>query len=176
MPGRFHINPETGLPNICEDGEHCEFGSDDFHYASKHDAQVAWKARQLERGIIAYRTVMQAKEKQEEDAALEKLVGRAKSTSKKFSWSIVRSVVTRNLSKYLINFLGVFMAYAVASGKWLSEDWVRRLLPIVATIVLISLLGWFLLKAWKGSRKAARVVKKRRIRKATRKVPTARPR
>jgi hypothetical protein len=119
---------------------------------------------------------MQAKEKQEEDAALEKLVGKAKSTSKKFSWSILRSVVTRNLSKYLINFLGVFMAYAVASGKWLSEDWVRRLLPIVATVVLISLLGWFLLKAWKGSRKAARVVKKRRIRRASRKVPTARPR
>lgn len=173
---RFHINPKTGLPNLCEQGDDCEFGGDQFHYESKHDASVAWKARQLERGIIAYRTVMQAREKQEEDAALDKLVGKAKSTSKKFSWSIVRSVVTRNVSKYFVNFLGVFVAYAVASGKWLTDDWMRRLLPTVATVVLVALLGWFVIKALKGSRKAARVVKRRRIKKATRKVPTARPR
>lgn len=176
MPERFHINPKTGLPNLCENGDDCEFGGDDFHYDNKHDAQVAWKARQLERGIIAYRTVMQAKEKQEEDAALDKIMGKAKGASKKFSWSVLRSVIVRNLSKYVVNFLGLFTAYAVASGQWLTEDWVRRLLPIAATVVLFALLGWFLAKAWKGSRRAARAAKRRSIRRATRTVPTARPR
>lgn len=178
MPGeeRFHINPKTGLPNICENGEDCDFGGDDFHYPNKHDAQVAWKARQLERGIVAYRTVMQAREKQEEEAALDKIVGRAKGASKKFSWSVLRSVIVRNLSKYVVNFLGLFTAYAVASGKWLTEDWVRRLLPIAATVVLVALLGWFLVKFAKGSRRAARVVRKRSIRRASRQLPTARPR
>ena len=55
---RFHINPETGLPNKCLDGDTCTFGGGDFHYPDKHDAEVAWRARQLERGIIAYRNVI----------------------------------------------------------------------------------------------------------------------
>ena len=175
MAHRYHVNPKTGLPNLCEDADTCEFGGDDFHYPNKHDAEVAWKARQLERGVIAYRNVMAAKEKQEEEAALEKLVGKAKGASKKFSWSILRSVVVRNTSKYVVNFLGIFVAYAIASGKWLTDDWIRRLLPIVASVVLVALLIWFGLKFAKGGRKAARAVKKRRIRKATRKVPTGRP-
>jgi hypothetical protein len=165
---RYHINPETGHPNKCVDGNTCIFGGDAFHYPSRHDAQIAWQARQLERGVIAYRNVMRAKEKAEEDAALEKLAGKAKGVSKKLSWSVVRSVAVRNLSKYAVNFLGIFMAYAVASGKWLTDDWIRRLLPTVATVVLVALLIWFGLKFAKGSKKAAVAVKKRRVKRAVR--------
>lgn len=171
----YHINPETGQPNKCLDGDTCAFGGTDFHYPDKHDAEVAWRARQLERGIIAYRHVMQAKEKEEEDAALAKLETNAKGFSKKLSGGVVRSILTKNISKYVVNFLGVFTAYAVATGTWLSEDWIRRLLPIVATIVLVALLAWFGIKLFKGSRKAARVVKRRRAAKrATRKSGTGR--
>jgi hypothetical protein len=166
---RFHINPATGLPNKCDDGEDCAFGGAAFHYPNRHDAQVAWRARQLERGVIAYHRVMQAKEKEEEDAALAKLAGKAQGLSKKISWSVVRSVVVKNLSKYLVNFLGVFMAYAVASGKWLTDDWIRRLLPTIATIVLIALVVWFVLKFVKGGRKAAKVVERRRVARKVRK-------
>ena len=121
-----------------------------------------------ERGVIAYRNVMRAKEKEEEDKALEKLAGKAKGVSKKLSWGVIRSVVMRNLTKYTVNFLGVFMAYAVASGKWLTDDWVRRLLPTVASVVLVALLIWFGFKFAKGSRKAAVAVKRRRVRRAVR--------
>ena len=165
---RFHVNPDTGQPNKCPDGDTCTFGGDAFHYDSKHDAQIAWQARQLERGVIAYRNVMRAKEKEEEEAALERLAGKAKGVSKKLSWSVVRSVAVRNLSKYAVNFLGVFIAYAVASGKWLTEDWINRLLPTVATVVLVALLIWFGLKFAKGSKKAAVAVKKRRVKRAVR--------
>ena len=165
---RYHVNPDTGQPNRCGDGDACPFGGDDFHYPNKHDAQVAWRARQLERGIIAYRNVMRAKEAQEEEAALQKLAGKAKGVSKKLSWGVVRSVVMRNLTKYAVNFLGIFMAYAVASGKWLTDDWIRRLLPTVATVVLVALLIWFGVKFAKGSRKAAFAVKKRRVKRAVR--------
>jgi len=165
---RYHVNPDTGQPNKCVDGDACKFGGDAFHYASKHDAEIAWQARQLERGVIAYRNVMRAKEAEEEEAALKKLAGEAKGFSKKISWSVVRSVVVKNLSKYAVNFLGVFVAYAVASGKWLTEDWIRRLLPTVATVVLIALLLWFGLKFAKGSKKAAVAVKRRRVRRAVR--------
>lgn len=173
---RYHINPETGLPNRCDDGAACTLGGDDFHYPNKHDAQVAWRARQLERGIIAYRNVMRAKEREEEEAALDKLTGKAKGLSKKLSWSVVRSVVVRNATKYVINFLGVFVAYAVASGKWLTDDWIGRLLPTVATVVLVALIAWFGFKAYKGSRRAANVVKKRRIGKAVSQTGAPRPR
>ena len=172
---RFHINPATGEPNVCSDGEACKFGGDAFHYPTKHDARVAWTARELERGIIAYRNVMQAKEKKEEDAALSKLAGNARGVSKKLSLSVVRSVVVKNVSKYVVNFLGIFTAYAVASGKWLTDDWIRRLLPTVASIVLVALVIWFALKFVKGSRKAAHAVKKRSIRRKARKLPTGRP-
>jgi hypothetical protein len=165
---RFHNNPETGQPNKCEDGDTCPFGGDAFHYDSRHDAQIAWQARQLERGVIAYRNVMRAKEKEEEEAALQKLAGKAKGVSKKISWSVVRSVAVRNLSKYAVNFLGVFVAYAVASGKWLTDDWIGRLLPTTATVVLIALLIWFGLKFAKGSKKAAVAVKRQRVRRAVR--------
>ena len=165
---RYHVNPDTGQPNKCADGDTCRFGSDAFHYASKHDAAIAWQARQLERGVIAYRNVMRAKEAEEEEAALKKLAGEAKGFSKKISWSVVRSVVVKNLSKYAVNFLGVFMAYAVASGKWLTDDWIRRLLPTVATVVLIALLLWFGLKFAMGGKKAAVAVKRRRVRRAVR--------
>ena len=165
---RFHVNPDTGQPNKCVDGDTCKFGSDAFHYESRHDAQIAWEARQLERGVIAYRNVMRAKEAEEEEAALEKLAGKAKGVSKKLSWSVVRSVAVRNLSKYAVNFLGIFVAYAVASGKWLTDDWIRRLLPTVASVVLVALLIWFGLKFAKGSRKAAVAVKKRRVKRAVR--------
>lgn len=172
---RYHINPETGLPNKCLDGDTCPFGGADFHYPDKHDAEVAWRARQLERGVIAYRNVMQAKEKEEEEAALAKLTGNAKGLSKKLSSGVIRSILTRNISKYVVNFLGVLVAYAVASGRWISEDWIRRLLPIIATIVLFALLSWFGIKLFKGSRKAARVVKQRRTaRRATRKAAAKR--
>jgi hypothetical protein len=164
-PERYHVNPDTGLPNKCVDGDACKFGGDDFHYPNKHDAEVAWKARELERGIIAYRNVMRAKEKDEEEAALERLTGKAKGLSRKLSWSVVRSVVVKNVSKYVVNFLGIFVAYAVASGEWLTEDWIRRLLPTVATVVLVALIVWFGIKFWKGSRKAAVAVKKQRIRR-----------
>lgn len=159
---RYHINPETGLPNRCLDGDTCTFGGDDFHYPDKHDAEVAWRARQLERGIIAYRNVMRAKEKEEEEAALAKLTGSAKGLSKKLSSGVVRSILTKNISKYVVNFVGVVVAYAVASGRWIREDWIRRLLPIIATVVLVALLAWFGIKLFNGSRKAARVVKQRR--------------
>ena len=162
---RYHINPETGLPNRCLDGDTCTFGGDDFHYPDKHDAQVAWRARQLERGVIAYRNVMQAKEKEEEDAALAKLTGNAKGLSKKLSSGVVRSILTKNISKYVVNFFGVVVAYAVASGRWIREDWIRRLIPIIATVVLVALLAWFGMKLFNGSRKAARVVKRRRTAK-----------
>lgn len=165
---RYHVNPDTGQPNKCLDGDTCTFGGDAFHYETRHDAQIAWQARQLERGIIAYRNVLRAKEAEEEEKALEKLAGKAKGVSKKLSWSVVRSVVMRNLTKYAVNFLGVFVAYAVASGKWLTDDWMRRLLPTVASIVLVALLIWFGLKFAKGSRKAAVAVKRRRVRRAVR--------
>jgi hypothetical protein len=169
---RYHINPDTGQPNRCLEGDTCPFGGPDFHYPDKHDAEVAWRARQLERGIIAYRNVMRAKEKEEEDAALAKLQS-AKGFSKKLSGGVVRSILTKNISKYVVNFLGVLTAYAVATGTWLSEDWIRRLLPTIATIVLIALLAWFGVKLFKGSRKAAVVVKRRRAAKrATRNAPT----
>ena len=166
MVGRFHINPKTGLPNKCDDGDTCTFGGDAFHYPNKHDAAVAWQARQLERGIIAYRNVMQKKEREEEDAALAKVAGNAKGISKKLSWGVIRSIAVKNISKYVVNFLGVFMAYAVASGKWLSEDWIRRLLPTIATVVLIALLIWFGIKLAKGSKEAAGAVKRRQVRRA----------
>lgn len=165
---RYHVNPDTGQPNKCVDGDTCPFGGDAFHYASRHDAQIAWQARQLERGVIAYRNVMRAKEAQEEEAALQKLTGKAKGVSKKLSWSVVRSVAVRNMSKYAVNFLGIFVAYAVASGKWLTDDWIRRLLPTIASVVLVALLLWFGLKFAKGSRKAAFAVKKRRVKRAVR--------
>jgi len=165
---RFHVHPDTGHPNKCVDGDTCEFGGDPFHYDSRHDAYIAWQARQLERGVIAYRNVMRAKEKAEEEAALEKLAGKAKGVSKKLSWGVVRSVAVKNLSKYAVNILGVFMAYAVASGKWLTDDWIRRLLPTVASVVLVALLIWFGLKFAKGSKKAAVAVKKRRVKRAVR--------
>jgi len=165
---RYHVNPDTGKPNKCPDVDTCTFGGAAFHYDSRHDAEIAWQARQLERGVIAYRNVMRAKEAQEEEAALEKLAGKAKGVSKKISWGVVRSVAVRNLSKYAVNILGVFMAYAVASGKWLTDDWIRRLLPTVATLVLIALLMWFGLKFAKGSKKAAVAVNRRRVRRAVR--------
>jgi len=171
---RYHINPATGLPNKCLDGDTCKFGGASFHYPSKHDAEVAWQARELERGIIAYRNVMQAKERQEEEAALSRLADNAKGFSKKLSWGVVRSVLVRNISKYVVNFLGVFMAYAVASGKWLSDDWIRRLLPTTASIVLVALVAWFTLKFAKGGRKAAKAVKKRRIKRHIRKAAASR--
>lgn len=172
---RYHVNPDTGLPNRCDEGEACRFGSDDFHYPNKHDAQVAWKARQLERGIIAYRNVMRAREKDEEEAALARLADKTRGFSKKISWGVLRSVLVRNLSKYVVNFLGIFIAYAVASGEWLTEDWMRRLLPTVATVVLVALLLWFGLKFLKGSRKAAVAVKKRHIRRTIRKQQSKAP-
>jgi hypothetical protein len=162
---RYHINPASGLPNRCADGDTCTFGGADFHYPDKHDAEVAWRARQLERGVIAYRNVMRAKEKEQEDAALAKLTGNAKGLSKKISWGVARSILTKNISKYVVNFFGVLLAYAVASGRWIREDWIRRLLPIIATIVLVALLTWFGIKLFKGSRKAARVVRQRRTTK-----------
>ena len=158
---RFHVNPATGLPNKCSDGDACELGGDPFHYATRHDAQIAWQARQLERGVIAYRSVMQKREREEEEAALAELAGRARGMSKKISGSVVRSIIVKNVSKYAINFLGVFVAYAVASGKWLTDDWIRRLLPTAATVVLVGLLAWWGLKLAKGSRKAAGAVKRR---------------
>ena len=172
---RYHINPETGQPNKCLDGDTCVFGGPDFHYPDKHDAEVAWNARQLERGVIAYRNVMQAKEREEEKAALSKLTGNAKGLSKKLSWGVARSILTKNASKYVVNFLGVLTAYAVASGKWISEDWIRRLIPLIATVVLVVLLAWFGIKLYYGSKKAAHVVRQRRTAKrATRKAPTGR--
>jgi hypothetical protein len=165
---RYHVNPDTGQPNACSDGDTCAFGGDPFHYDNRHDAQIAWEARQLERGVIAYRNVMRAKEKAEQEAAIERLAGKARGVSKKLSWSVVRTVAVRNLSKYAVNLLGVFMAYAVASGKWLTDDWISRLLPTVATVVLIALLIWFGLKFAKGSKKAAVAVKKRRVKRAVR--------
>jgi hypothetical protein len=166
---RYHVNPATGQPNRCEDGEDCKFGGDAFHYENRHDAQIAWQARQLERGVIAYHRAMQVKEKEEEEAALARLAGKAQGFSKKVSWSVVRSVVVKNLSKYLVNFLGVFVAYAVASGKWLTDDWIRRLLPTIASIVLVALVVWFVLKFVKGGRTAAKVVKRRRVARKVRK-------
>lgn len=165
---RYHVNPETGQPNKCDDRDACRFGGDAFHYASKHDAEIAWQARQLERGVIAYRNVMRAKEAAEEEAALKKLADDAKGFSRKISGSVVRSVLVRNISKYAVNFMGVFVAYAVASGEWLTDDWMRRLLPTVASVVLVALLVWFGWKVAKGSRKAAVAVKRRRIRRAVR--------
>ena len=88
--------------------------------------RVAWKARQLERGVVAYQRLMPTKAKREEEASLARIAGKAQGFSKMISWSVVRSVVVKNLSKFVVNFLGVFMAYAVASGKWLTDDWIRR--------------------------------------------------
>jgi len=161
-PERFHVNPATGLPNKCDDGDACALGGDPFHYDTRHDAHIAWQARQLERGVLAYRNVMQKKEREEEEAALAEIAGKARGMSRKISGSVVRSIVVKNVSKYAINFLGVFVAYAVASGKWLTDDWIRRLLPTAATVVLLGLLVWWGLKLAKGSRKAAGAVKRRR--------------
>jgi hypothetical protein len=160
--GVFHINPETGLPNRCDDPLNCKFGGDDFHYASKHDAEVAWKARQLERGIIAYRSVMQAHEKQEERRTLEALTDKAQGGAKKVSWSVVRSLAVKNLSKYLVNFTGLFFSYLVVSGRWLGEDWARRVLPVVAAVALVGFSIWFGVRIYHGSRHTVHVVKRRR--------------
>ena len=167
--GVFHINPETGRPNRCPDALNCEFGGDDFHYASNHDAGVAWKARQLERGIIAYRWVMQAREKQEEERTIDALTKKAQGSARKVSWGVVRSLAVKNLSKYLVNFTGLVVSYLVVSGRWLSDDWARRLLPIVATVTLVGFSIWFGIRIFRGSRRTVRVVKKkRRARWATR--------
>ncbi|MCW2800742.1 MAG: hypothetical protein JWQ70_2214 [Aeromicrobium sp.] len=160
--GVFHINPETGMPNRCPDPLNCKFGGDDFHYASKHDAEVAWKARQLERGIIAYRSVMQAHEKQEEKRTLEALTDRAQGGAKKVSWGVLRSLAVKNLSKYLVNFFGLFFSYLVVSGQWLSDDWARRLLPVIASVTLVGFSIWFGVRIYHGSRHTVHVVKKRR--------------
>jgi hypothetical protein len=167
--GIFHINPETGLPNRCADTLNCKFGGDDFHYSSKHDAEVAWKARQLERGIIAYRTVMRAHERQEEKRTLDALTKKAQGGARKVSWSVVRSLVVKNVSKYVVNFIGLFFSYLVVSGRWLGEDWARRVLPVVATVTLVGFLIWFGIRIYHGSRHTVHVVKrKRRARKAAR--------
>lgn len=163
-PASYHVNPETGRPNLCTDGDHCPFGGADFHYPDKHDAEVAWRARRLERGIIAYRNVMRATEKDEEQAALARLASNAKGEAKKISTGIVRSLISKNLTKYLVNFLSAFVAYTVASGKWVSGD-LKRLVPVAASIVLVALVVWFALKLWKGSRKAAAAAKQHRVRK-----------
>jgi hypothetical protein len=167
--GMFHINPATGLPNRCADTLNCKFGGDDFHYASKHDAEVAWKARQLERGIIAYRTVMRAHEQQEEKRTLDALTKKAQGGARKVSWSVVRSLAVKKLSKYLLNFTGLFFSYLVVSGRWLGEDWARRLLPVIATGTLVGFSIWFGIRIYHGSRHTVHVVKrKRRARKAAR--------
>ena len=167
--GVFHINPETGLPNRCVDALNCTFGGDDFHYASKHDAEVAWKARQLERGIIAYRTVMRAHEKQEEERTLDLLTKKAQGSAKKVSWGVVRSLAVKNLSRYLVNFLGLFFSYLVVSGRWLGEDWARRVLPVVAAVTLVGFSIWFGIRIYHGSKHTVHVVKRRRrARKASR--------
>lgn len=158
----FHISPATGRPNQCPDPLNCEFGGDDFHYASKHDAEVAWKARQLERGIIAYRNVMQAQEKKQEDQTLALLRKKAQGSAKKVSWGVVRSFAVKNLSKYFANFVGLVVSYLVVSGRWLSDDWARRLLPIIATVTFVGFSIWFGIRIYKGSRKTVRVVKKKR--------------
>ncbi len=158
----FHINPATGRPNQCTDPLNCEFGGGDFHYASKHDAEVAWKARQLERGIIAYRSVMQKQERKEEERTLLALRKRAQGGAKKVSWGVVRSLMVKNLSKYLVNFTGLVVSYLVVSGQWLSKDWGPRLLPVLATVALIGFSIWFGTRIYKGSRKTVRVVKKKR--------------
>lgn len=165
----FHINPETGRPNRCPDPLNCKFGGDDFHYASEHDAQVAWKARQLERGIIAYRSVMQAHERQEEKRTLEALTDKAQGGAKKVSWGVVRSLAVKNVSKYLVNFTGLFFSYLVLSGRWLGEDWARRLVPSVAVVTLVGFSVWFGVRIFHGSRHTVHVVKRRRrARKAAR--------
>ncbi|WP_332642283.1 hypothetical protein [Aeromicrobium sp.] len=160
--GAFHINPETGRPNQCRDVLNCEYGSADFHYASKEHAEVAWKARQLERGIIAYRSVMQAQERKEEELTLQALRKRAQGGAKKVSWGVVRSLMVKNLSKYLVNFTGLVVSYLVLSGQWLSKDWGPRLLPVLATVALVGFSIWFGVRIYKGSRKTVRVVKKKR--------------
>jgi len=169
----FHINPETGRPNNCPDLLNCTFGGDDFHYASKHDAEVAWKARQLERGIIAYRNVMRAQERREEDKTLAALRKRAQGGAKKLSWGVIRSLAVKNLSKYVVNFAGLVVSYLVVSGRRLPEGWLRRLLPIVATVALIGFSVWFGIRIYKGSRKTVRVVRKRR--RARRVAPRSTP-
>ena len=167
--GSFHINPETGRPNQCPDALNCTFGGSDFHYATKHDAEVAWKARQLERGIIAYRNVMQAQERREEDQPLEALRKKAQGSAKKVSWSVVRSLAVKNLSKYFANFVGLLVSYLVVSGRWLSDDWARRLLPIIATVTFVGFSVWFGIRIYRGSRRTVKVVKrKRRARKVAR--------
>ena len=167
--GVFHINPETGRPNRCPDPLNCKFGGDDFHYASQHDAEVAWKARQLERGIIAYRSVMQAQEKKEEAQTLAALRKKAQGSAKKVSWGVVRSLAVKNLSRYLVNFTGLLVSYLVVSGRWLSDDWARRLLPIIATVTLVGFSIWFGIRIYRGSRRTVRVVKKKRqARRSTR--------
>ncbi|MDX6276626.1 MAG: hypothetical protein QOJ72_754 [Nocardioidaceae bacterium] len=166
--GVFHINPETGRPNRCPDPLNCKFGGNDFHYTSEHDAQVAWKARQLERGIIAYRTVMRAHEKEEEERTLDLLTKKAQGGAKKVSWGVVRSLAVKNLSKYLVNFVGLFFSYLVVSGRWLGEDWARRVLPVVAAVTLVGFSIWFGVRIYHGSRHTVHVVKRRRrARKAT---------
>ncbi len=160
--GVFHINPDTGRPNRCPDPLNCKFGGDDFHYASQHDAEVAWKARQLERGIIAYRSVMQAQEKKEEKRTLEALTKKAQGGAKRVSWGVFRSLAIKNVSKYVVNFIGLFFSYLVVSGQWLSDHWVRRLLPVIATVTLIGFAIWFGIRIYHGSRHTVRVVKKRR--------------
>ncbi|MEO6604645.1 MAG: hypothetical protein ABIN55_03425 [Aeromicrobium sp.] len=123
---------------------------------------MAWKARQLERGIIAYRNVMRQQEKQEEQRVFDALTKRAQGGAKKVSWGVLRSLAVKNLSKYLVNFTGLVVSYLVVSGRWLSDDWARRLLPIIATVTLVGFSIWFGTRIYRGSRKTVRVVKKKR--------------
>lgn len=112
---------------------------------------------------------MREREKQEEQRVFDALTKKAQGGAKKVSWSVVRSFAVKNLSKYFANFVGLVVSYLVVSGRWLSDDWARRLLPIIATITLVGFSTWFGIRIYRGSRKTVRVVKKKRkARKASR--------
>ena len=105
---------------------------------------------------------MQAREREEEEQTLLALAKKAQGGARKLSWSAVRSLLVRNLSKYLMNFTGLLVSYLVISGRWLRDDWVRRLLPIIATVAFVGFAAWFGIRIYRGSRKGVRVVKKKR--------------
>ena len=65
----------------------------------------------------------------------------------------MRSLMVKNLSKYLVNFTGLVVSYLVLSGQWLSKDWGPRLLPVLATVALVGFSVWFGIRIYKGSRK-----------------------
>lgn len=48
---KFHVNPETGNPNICKATKKCRFGDDADHYESKKEARDAYESSMMKQTV-----------------------------------------------------------------------------------------------------------------------------